>query len=275
MSSFGCSCWRAVAIASSSTPSTTAVNTLAIIGPAAAARSCTGPSQADARRRARLETHGVALRGGHAGAVPLGGQSHTCRAVPRPVTDVEHEDRRRLLARRHRRRDHERRHARAAAEVLVARHAIAGAEDRAVRVVGLGQRLRAQHVATGARLRRDRAPLRPVSGGGAHGLALLGPRAAAGVRLGQPERQHGRVHRSDERHRWVRRSQRPQHLADRPRRLGDAPPQPTALLRNGDEQEPGVDQASEVRRVEVAARLALAASRAPLAGDGLDLPRQP
>ena len=154
-----------------------------------------------------------------------------------------------------------------------ARHAIVRAGDGAVRIVRLASDLVRSMSPPGPARRRDRAPPQPVGGRGADGLRRC-CHASTGIPLAQPEGEHRRVHRGDECHRWVGRGQRPEHLADRPRRLGDAAPQPLGFLRNGDVQEPGVVEPGEVLGMENPTAPGAGAVRPPLAGDDLDRIRQ-
>ena len=131
----------------------------------------------------------------------------------------------------------------------------------------------ARDIATAARLRRDRPPPGPPAGGPAGALALRLPGALerlGDAGRGQPEAEHGRVHRTDQRHRGVPPGQRPQQLAHRPGGARDVFPQPALLHRQRGPQVAGVPQAVEVRPLQAAPALALRPLPGPLRRDGLD-----
>ncbi len=169
-------------------------------------------------RRARLKPHRVALGCGHTHPVPLRRQPQPGRSVPRALPDIEHEDGRGVLALRHRRRHHERGHARAAAKVLVATDAV-GSTGQAFGGSILGPRLRSgpKNVATAARLGRDRAPLVAPSCRGKHRLALLSPLGSRLVWSRKPETEDRRMHGGDQRNRRICSGKGSQYLTERAR----------------------------------------------------------
>ena len=129
-SAFGSSCRLAVAIASSRTPRITAVNTLETSGAAASVRSSSGPSQA--RRIAGHASSRIAWL--WVAAMPMPSHSAISRSPAVPSHGRSRTSRTKsvgcVLAVGDRGRDHERRDARAAAEVLVAADAVGGAGQR-------------------------------------------------------------------------------------------------------------------------------------------------
>ena len=201
----------------------------------------------------------MALRGGHAGAVPLGEEIESGAAVPRAVADVEHEDRRVGLTGGDRRGHHSVGDPEPAPEVLVASDRIGVPAQEAVAVAGFGHRLGAGDVAAAARLGRDRAPLLAGDGAGEDGSALVLPAGLRRVGRRQPEGDHRRVHRRDEGDRRIDGAQPAVEVARRPHRGLHRLPQPTAVDRGDQREQTRVAQLIEVRSLEVAPPLAIGA----------------
>ena len=101
----------------------------------------------------------------------------------------------------------------------------------------------------------------PAGGAGDDRVELLGPCRPLRVRTGEPEPDHRRVHRSDQRHRRVSRGERPEHGTDRSGGLGHAAPQPAAGFGHSNVEEAGTGEPGEISRDRDRVVLAVPAGR--------------
>ena len=175
---------------------------------------------------ATIQGEGVTLRRDHAVAVPRREQRDATTTVPIAAAHVDDEQIRRRVG-HPRGRDHERHDTCAGRKVLVA----AQHEIGAVRL-RLGARL--QDVAAAARFRDHRAPPMPLLGGFDEASALRAPRLDVGLRISrrEPERQHRRMHRRDERDAGIAFGQYPHQFGVVAHRIGKTSPQAALLQRH-------------------------------------------
>ena len=141
-------------------------------------------------------------------------------------------------------------------------------------IVGTGLRHGPQDVSAAPWFGRDRPPLSTLGCCCEHRRALFGPSGSA-KGPASPARKRAPQDASTGRGRLTH-PRRPMSatIHSRPRRFGDASPEPAHLLGDRGEEEPRVCEALEVGAVQTAAGLPLGAVWPPLAGDAHDLSGQ-